>query len=72
MTIGTIGIVIITPGTMTVVTSAIVESGARPPRSGMAIATASVTRATGITIASVIGAGINRRISQTEQHYDYA
>lgn len=29
------------------------------PRSGMAIGLDSVTRATGITIASVIGAGIN-------------
>lgn len=58
-TIGTIGTVIITPGTMTVVTITIVASGARPRQSGMAIATASVTGATGITIASVIGAGIN-------------
>ena len=55
--IGTIGIVIVTPGTMTVVTITIVESGAL--RSGMAIGLASVTGATGITIASVIGAGIN-------------
>jgi hypothetical protein len=55
---------------MTVVMIMIVQSGA--PQSGTAIAMATVTCATVITIASAIGVGINRRISQTGVHYDYA
>jgi len=55
---------------MTVVTIMIVASGAR--LSDTAIAMATVTRATVITIASAIGAGINQRISLTGVHYDYA
>jgi hypothetical protein len=72
--IAIIGTAITTPETMTVVmitiATVIAEIGAG--RSGTVLATATATCDTVITIASVSGAGINRRVSPSETHYDYA